>query len=161
MMPMTDINLLLNKYYTREGGNLTAHDKINKAEKHTSEYNIKQKREQYKRHRHLILDKLLTEIPCHYTQNDICTIRYWIDRFNDNFKDFHRQSSNETIILAFCMIYWKQKNPKIKVSELPISHKYDLTNEKFELIQNRLIFQLMKTTELTYSQAKYLNHNYL
>ena len=158
---MNDINSLLNKYYTSEGKNLTAIETPTPAEKTRTDYNKKMKKQQYNRHRHLILDELLTEIPYHYTTNEITTIRYWIDRFNDNFKDFHRTSSNETIILAFLMIYQKQKNPKIKVSELPISQKYDLTENRFTLIQNRLIFQLMRTTELTYSQAKYVNHNYL
>lgn len=158
---MNDINSLLNKYYTSEGKNPTAIETPTPAEKTRADYNKKMKKQQYNRHRHLILDELLTEIPYHYTTNEITTIRYWIDRFNDNFKDFHRTSSNETIILAFLMIYQKQKNPKIKVSELPISQKYDLTENRFTLIQNRLIFQLMRTTELTYSQAKYVNHNYL
>ena len=158
---MSNIEHLLNKYYKQIVQNATAIETPTHAEKHTSNYNTRLKREQYNRHRHLILDELLTEIPYHYTDNEISTIRYWIDRFNDNFKDFHRTSSNETIILAFLMIYWKQKNPKIKVSELPISQKYDLTENRFTLIQNRLIFQLMRTTELTYSQAKYVNHDYL
>lgn len=158
---MTDIENLLNKYYKKIGQNATAIETPTNAEKHTSNYNTRLKREQYNRHRHLILDELLTEIPYHYTKHEITTIRYWIDRFNDNFKDFHRTSSNETIILAFLMIYQKQKNPKIKVSELPISQKYDLTENRFTLIQNRLIFQLMRTTELTYSKAKHVNHEYL
>jgi hypothetical protein len=158
---MTDISKLMNKYYKRVGQNSTAIENIRPAEKRSPEYNKQLKRTQYNRHRHLILDELLTEIPHHYTTSEIESIRYLIDRFNDNFKDFHRQSSNETIILAFMMIYWKQKNPKLKVSELPISRKYDLNKDKFELIQNRLIFQLMRTTELTYSQAKYVNHEYL
>ena len=156
-----DIVKLMNKYYKSVGADSTAIETITAAEKTSKEYNQKQKRQQYNRHRHLILDELLTEIPYHYTDTDIEIIRYWIDRFNDNFKDFHRQSSNETIILAFLLIYWKWKNPKIKVSDLPISQKYQLTDDKFTLIQNRLIFQLMRTTELRYSQAKYLNHEYL
>ena len=158
---MNDIENLLNKYYKQIGKNATAIETPTPAEKHTPNYNTRLKREQYNRHRHLILDELLTEIPYHYTDTEITTIRYWIDRFNDNFKDFHRTSSNETIILAFLMIYQKQKNPKIKVSELPISQKYDLTENRFTLIQNRLIFQLMRTAELTYTQAKYVNHEYL
>lgn len=158
---MTDIGKLLNKYYKSVGADATAIEKTHPAEKHTSDYNTKIKREKYNRHRHLLLDQLLNEIPHHYTASEIESIRYLIDRFNDNFKDFHRQSSNETIILAFLMIYWERKNPKLKVSELPISQKYNLDSHKFELIQNRLIFKLMSTMELTYSQAKHVNHEYL
>lgn len=158
---MTEITRLMNKYYKKVGADATAIENIQPAEKRSPEYNKRLKRDQYNRHRHLILDELLTEIPHHYTSSEIESIRYLIDRFNDNFKDFHRQSSNETIILAFCMIYWERKNPKLKVSELPISQKYNLDSHKFELIQNRLIFKLMSTMELTYSQAKYVNHEYL
>ena len=158
---MNDIETLMNKYYKKVGQDSTAIETPTPAEKHTSNYNTRLKRDQYNRHRHLILDELLTEIPHHFTDSEVETIRYWIDRFNDNFKDFHRTSSNETIILAFLMIYWKQKNPKLKVSKLAISNKYDLTENRFTLIQNRLIFQLMRTTELTYTQAKYVNHEYL
>lgn len=158
---MTNINRLLNKYYTSEGGNLTAHDKINKAEKTSREYNIKQKREQYRRNRHLILDQLLTEIPFTLTNNQVQQIRFWIDRFNDNFKDFHKNSSNETIILAFIMIQWREKYPKTNISDYSITTKYDLNNQKFTLIQNRLIFQLMRTTELTYTQSKYVNNPHI
>ena len=60
---MSNIESLLNKYYKKEGANLTAHQKINKAEKHTPGYNKKIKREQYRRNRHLILKQLLNEIP--------------------------------------------------------------------------------------------------
>jgi len=158
---MTDIKKLLNKYYTGVGADSTAIDRINPAEKHSHDYNKRMKKQQYNRHRHLILDELLNEIPYHYTTSEVETVRYWIDRFNDNFKDFHRTSSNETIILAFLMILQKQKNPKLKVSKLSISDKYDLTDNRFTLIQNRLIFQLMRTTELRYNQAKHLNHEYM
>ncbi len=156
-----NIEHLLNEYYKPIGANKTATIKINPSEKHTKEYNRKMKKEQYKRHRHLILDQLLNEIPFKLKQYQIQQIRYWLDRFNDNFKEFHYNSSNETIILAFIMIQWKQQNPKLYVANMPICRKYKLTTPKFELIQNRLIFQLMKTTELTYSQAKHVNHNLL
>jgi hypothetical protein len=118
------------------------------------------KKEQYKRHRHLILDQLLNEIPHHYTVSEIEGIRYLIDRFNENFKEFHRQASNEAIILAFLLIYWKQKNPKLNISRLSIARRYDLTQAKFELIQNRLIFQLMRITELRYNQKEWLDLEY-
>ena len=155
------INQLINKYYKPDGKNKTGTIRVNKAEKHTPEYNKKLKREQYRRNRHLILDKLLNEIPFHLEPNQVTQIRYWIDRFNNNFKEFHYNSSNETIILAFIMIQWKQKYPKLYVANMPICKQYELTTPKFELIQNRLIFQLMKTTELTYNQSKYVNHNLL
>ena len=158
---MTKIEQLIDKYYKPQGKNQTHDFKINPAEKHTKEYNRKLKKQQYNRHRHLILDELLNEIPFTLKPYQITQIRYWLDKFNDNFKEFHRNSSNETIILAFIMIQWKRENPKIHIGSSAICREYNLTNQKFELIQNRLIFQLMKTTELTYNQAKHVNHNLL
>ena len=155
---MSNIESLLNKYYKKEGANLTAHQKINKAEKHTREYNKKLKREQYRRNRHLILKQLLNEIPFTLKPYQIKQIQYWIDRFNDDFKSFHRNSSNETILLAFIMIQHMNTNKGTNINKYSISKKYKLTLPKFETIQNQLIFQLMKTTELRYSQSRYYNH---
>ena len=155
------IEKLIDKYYKKVGQDSTAQIKVNPSEKYRPEYNKKMKKEQYNRNRHLILDQLLNEIPHHYTVSEIEGVRYLIDRFNDNFKEFHRQASNEAIILAFLLIYWKQENSKLDISRLSIARRYGLTQAKFELIQNRLIFQLMRTAELTYSQAKYVNYNYL
>ena len=158
---MSNIKLLLNKYYKQEGANLTAHQKINKAEKHTPKYNKKLKREQYRRNRHLILKQLLNEIPFTITETQEQQIRRWIDLFNDTWKEFHRQASNETIILALIFIQHKQANPKIRTYEYSITTKYDLTDRKFEVIQNNLIFQLMKHTPLTYTLSKKYDHEIL
>ena len=158
---MSNIEYLLTKYYKKEGANLTAHQKINKAEKHTPEYNKKIKREQYRRNRHLILKQLLNETPFTLKQYQIDQIKYWIDRFNDDFKSFHRNSSNETILLAFIMIQQMQSDKGMNINKYSISKKYNLTLSKFETIQNQLIFRLMKTTELRYSQSKHYDHEKL
>ena len=158
---MSNIEYLLTKYYKKEGANLTAHQKINKAEKHTPRYNKKIKREQYRRNRHLILKQLLNETPFTLKQYQIDQIKYWIDRFNDDFKSFHRNSSNETILLAFIMIQQMQSDKGMNINKYSISKKYNLTLSKFETIQNQLIFRLMKTTELRYSQSKHYDHEKL
>ena len=158
---MSNIEYLLTKYYKKEGANLTAHQKINKAEKHTPRYNKKIKREQYRRNRHLILKQLLNETPFTLKQYQINQIKYWIDRFNDDFKSFHRNSSNETILLAFIMIQQMQSDKGMNINKYSISKKYNLTLPKFETIQNQLIFRLMKTTELRYSQSKHYDHEKL
>ena len=155
---MTDYKRLIQKYYTPMGGNLTDHEKINKNEKHTREYNKKQKQQQRLRHRYLILDQLIHEIPFTLKPYQVDQIRYWIDRFNDDFKSFHRNSSNETILLAFIMIQHMNTNKGTNINKYKISKKYNLTLSKFETIQNQLIFRLMKTTELRYSQSRYYNH---
>jgi len=148
---MTDYAKLIQKYYTPVGMNRTDHEKFNKNEKHTPDYNRKQKQQQRLRHRYLILDQLINEIPFHITTQQTTEIKRWLERFNPYFREFHKNSSNETIILAFIFIQYKYRNPRVTIEKYSISQKYDLTTTKFTLIQNRLIFYLMRTTELTYS----------
>jgi hypothetical protein len=147
---MTNINYLLKKY-----------EKPTRAEKTSPEYNKQQKLEENRKHRHLLLDQLLNEIPFQLHDAQITQIRRWIDLFNPYWKQFHRQSSNETILLAFIMIQRKQVNKRLEVERFSISNKYKLTNKKFEVIQNNLIFQLMKHTPLTYTLSKKYNHDIL
>lgn len=144
---MTDIKKLLMKY-----------EKPTAAEKTSREYDYKQKMEKAKKHKHLLLDQLLNEITFTLDKTQVDQIRRWIDLFNPYWKDFHRQASNETIILAFIFIQYKQVNPKLRIYEHSICTKYKLTDRKFEVIQNNLIFQLMKHTPLTYTlSTKYDN----
>ena len=105
---MTDINKLINKYYRPDGKNRTGNFQITNSEMVSNEYDLKLKSENRRKHRHLLLDELLNETPFTLTSNQITQIRYWIDTFNDDFKGFHRQASNETIILSFIMM--QQKN---------------------------------------------------
>ena len=150
MIVMTNINYLLQKY-----------EKQTPAERTSNEYTHEQKTEKAKKHKHLILDELLNEIPFQITETQTKQIRRWIDLFNPYWKDLHRQASNETIIIAFIFIQYKQANPKIRVHEYNIAKKYELTDRKFELIQNNLIFQLMKHTPLTYTLSKTYDHEIL
>ena len=55
----------------------------------------------------------------------------------------------------------KHSNPRLQVENYTISHKYELNNNTLLLIQNRLIFELMRTTPLTYNQSIYLNREIL
>lgn len=158
---MTDINKLIRIYYTADGENITATPKKDKRECVSNEYNQQIRQEANRKNRHLILDHLLNEIPFRLTNPQIQTIRYWIDTFNPYWKQFHRQASNETILLALIMIQRKDTNPRIQVDRFSISKKYGLTLPIFENIQNSLIFLLMKTTQLVYNQSKYYNHEIL
>ena len=110
---------------------------------------------------YLLFQELLNEIPFHLNKNQVKQIGYWLKKFNKDFKQFHRRSSEKTIILAFIMIQRKNVKPKIQVDKFGICKKYNLTPPVFELIQNRLIFELMRTTELTYNQSKYYDHELL
>ena len=147
---MTDIKKLLMKY-----------EKPTAAEKTSAEYDNKKKMEKAKKHKHLLLDQLLNEITFKLNKNQIAQIRRWIDLFNPYWKDFHRQASDETILLAFIFIQYKQVNPRLRTYEYSICTKYKLTDRKFELIQNNLIFQLMRHTPLTYTLSEKYDHSIL
>ena len=128
---MTDINKLIQKYYSPIGENRTATPKKDKAECYTKEYQQQQRLEANRRNRHLLLDQLLNEIPFNLTSGQIEDIRKWINEFNPYWKDFHRQASDETILLAFIMIQRKQQNKRLKVERFSISRKYNLTEAVF------------------------------
>lgn len=151
---MTDINFLLNKYEKDH------QNKRVKGECTSNEYRQKQRQEAARKNRHLILDQLLNEVTFTLNNVEIQQIRYWIDTFNSHFKEFHRQSKNETIILAMIMIQYKTRNTQLRIGKFRICKTYDLTDSKFALIQNRLIFLLMKYTPLTYMESKAYD-NYL
>ena len=119
------------------------------------------RQEASKQNKHLILDQLLNEIPFRLNQKQVQQIRRWIDLFNNDWKEFHRQASNETIILALILIQHKQAKPRIKPEKYSISHKYRLTLSTFTLIQNRLIFLQMKHTPLTYTLSERYDHELL
>ena len=158
---MTDIKKLLNTYYKADGKNPAGNFQIQNAEIVSNEYDLKLKSDNRRKHRHLLLDELILEVPFNLHDNQITQIRYWIDTFNEDFKGFNRRASNETILLAFIMMQRKNTNPKLNVEKFSISKKYNLNNTVFESIQNRLIFKLMQTLPLTYSQARHVNHQIL
>ena len=161
MIPMNEINKLINKYYKRDGKNRTAYTKLDKQEKYSNEYKKERRLASKEKHRYLILQELTGEVPFHITKDQLNQIEYWITSFNDNFKNFHRRSSEETIILAFIMIQYKQANPNMEVDNYSICKKYKLNQRVFELIQNRLIFELMRTVPMTYNQSRHYNHHIL
>lgn len=155
------IEKLIKKYYKPEGKNKTGHLYIYAAERTSNKYKRKVRQESMRKHRHLLLDELLLEIPFNLTDSQITQIRYWIDNFNPYWKQFHRQVSNETIILAMIMIQRKKVNSKLQVEKFSISRKYGLTSPIFTNIQNSLIFLLMQTTQLVYNQKAYYNNEIL
>ena len=158
---MKTINKLIQTYYRPDGENRTGTPRKDKRECYTNEYNQQQRMESNKKNRHLLLDTLLNELPFTLTYSQITEIRYWIDTFNNYWKHFHRQASDETILLAFIMIQRKQSNRKLRVEQYSISRKYNLTTPIFTNIQNQLIFELMRTTPLTYTLSQKYNHEIL
>lgn len=158
---MVNYNKLIDKYYKKEGENATAHFKYKDGERTSNEFRNARRLEEKEKHRYLLFQELLNEIPFHLNKSQVKQIGYWLKKFNKDFKQFHRRSSEKTIILAFIMIQRKNVKPKIQVDKFGICKKYNLTPPVFELIQNRLIFELMRTTELTYNQSKYYDHELL
>lgn len=153
------IEKLLQKYYKPEGQNLTETPKRHKHEQTSTQYNKKRKQEHNLRKRQAILTQILQEIPFYISPDRVTQIRYWINLFNQDFKNFHRQSSDETIILALILIQRKQQNKRTRIEEYTITQKYNLTQPIFTNIQNELIFKLMQTTPLQYNQKTYLDNN--
>jgi len=147
---MTDYNKLLKKY-----------EKPTSSEKYSNEYQNKLNQESARKNRHLILDELLLEVPFTLKKPQITIIRTWIDDFNNEFKDFHRQSSNETIILAFIFLMRKEDYPKLDISTFTISKKYNLTKPIFELIICRLVYRLIKTMPIVLRTTNRKDHDIL
>ena len=158
---MSDITRIINKYYTKDGKNMTATPKRNPYEQTGKDYDKQRKQEYNLQLRQAILSQLIRESPFHLTPSQENQIRYWINQFNKDFKNFHRQASNETIILAFIFIHRKHDKKRIEVEEYSISKKYHLTDKKFKVIQNNLIFKLMQTTPLQYNQKICLDNDIL
>lgn len=158
---MVNYKQLIQKYYKKDGENMTADIRVNPAERHTNKYHNHIRQEQRNKHRYLILQQLLNEAPFYLNDDQVIQIEYWLTIFGDNFKEFHRQASEETIILALIFIQRKQTHSDTQIYRYKISDKYDLTTSVFTTIQNQLIFQLMRTTPLTYSQMKHLDNHIL
>ncbi len=140
---MSHINHLLHKY-----------QKPTPAERYTKEYKKQIKTEQRIKNRHLLLDELLNEIPFHINPFQEKILRYYINTF-PNFKKFHRQASNKTILLAFIFLLRTLDKPKTNVDEYSISRKYKLNNTNFRLIICRLNKELMQQLPLTIHETNY------
>lgn len=140
---------------------LKKYEKPTKAERYSNEYQNKINQEAAKKNRHLILDELIGEVPFTVKKSHEDTIRMWIDDFSTEFKDFHRQASDETIILAFIFLMRKEDYPYLNVSNYAISKKYGVTPKVFELIICRLVLKLLKTMPIIYRQSVRKDHDIL
>lgn len=144
---MSNIIKLLDKY-EKDGANRRVKGEIT-----SDEYYNKERRKAQLKNRHLILDSVLNEADNPLNPQQIQEIREWINQFNDDWKTIHRQCSDETIITALILIQYKKHNYKIPKGLQYTITKYELTTRKFLLIQNRIIFLLMKNTPLQYTIA--------
>ena len=116
-----------------------------KGERHGREYKKKIRDETKRKHRHLIFDELLVEAETlHLTQDQINIVRYLIDDFNEEFKQLHRNASEEAVVLAFMFYVKKIMAPKTRLSSYKVTSKYKLTNNMFETILCRMLLKFMK-----------------
>lgn len=145
-----DVDFLLKKY-----------EKPTKAERYSNEYQNKINQEAARKNRHDILGELMAEVPFIVKKSHEDTIRMWIDDFSVDFKDFHRQASDEAIILAFIFLMRKEDYPYLNVSNYSISRKYGLTPKMFELIVCRLVLKMLKTMPIIYRQSVRKDHDVL
>lgn len=141
MKKITNYSKLLKKYSKPTAG-----------ERYSNQYKIKLRMEQRVKHRHLLLDGLVNEVPFKVTAHEKERVKYLINTFTD-FKSFHRRASNEAILLAFIFLLKTIKNPKTNVEEFTISKKYGLTNPMFRLIICRLCDQLSQMIPLAHNSA--------
>ena len=146
---MTSIEFLLQKYETSHGENR----KVN-GEQTSNDYWNNQRRNATVKDRHLTLDKLLNETDQPLNPQQKIEVKTWIDLFKYDWKNIHRQSEDETIILALIIIQYKNNHYYIKKSLKNACLKYNLDIQKFMLIQNRIIFLLMKNTPLKYNTSE-------
>lgn len=148
---MNNINTLLQKYETPTGEN-----KRVKGETTTPEYRNTERQKAQLKNRYLLLDTILNETQNPINKQQKKEIRQWIQQFHDDWKTLHRQSSDEAIITALILIQYKKHNYKTPKPLKQTIEKYNLTTQKFLIIQNRIIFLLMKHTPLQYTlEEKY------
>lgn len=146
---MSDIKYLLKKY-----------EKPTSSERYTRKYKRKLKQEQAIKHRHLLLDGLLNEIPFHLTNTEISTIRYFIDTVK-NFNNLHRRCSNEAILLAMIFLMRTLTKPKTNVDSYTISKKHGLNNTNFRLIICRLNKEILMSMPIRIHETTKDNYMYL
>lgn len=143
---MTNITKLLDKYETPDGENKRVYGEVT-----TDKYRNTERQKANLKNRHLLLDNILNETEQPINKQQKTEIKQWINQFHDEWKTIHRQSSDETIITALILIQYKKNNYRIPKALAEAINKYDLTTRKFLLIQNRIIFLLMKYTPLNYT----------
>ena len=157
-MSERDIAYLLNLYEN----NSSYDNNYVPGEKRSKEHNLKRKREEKRKNRHLILDELLLETKTLiFTPDQKKIIRYFIDDFNNDFQYLHRRASEECIILAFMFFLKKLETPEIRLEQYRVFKKYGLTDHVFELIICRLTLKIMQRVPIRPHPYSKDNHEVL
>ena len=129
-------------------------------EKRSLEYERQYKQKQAVKKRHMIAQNLFNEVTFHLNIHEKNQVHYLIDKFT-NFKKLHRKAKNEAIILAFIFYVKLKENTLININKYKISKKYNLTNNKFEIILCKIILQLLQETEIKRTITTRYDHNIL
>lgn len=147
---MTNYARLLRKY----------NEKYVKGEVRSSEYENQLKLEATLKHRMLLVDQLTLEAKyLMLTKSQQNIVKYLVKIFNNDFKNLHRRSSDETIILAFMFYLKKLETPRIRLENYSITRKYNLTDAVFELILCRITDYFMKHSPVVVNQTHLDNHD--
>ena len=117
--------------------------------------------ESKRKHRHLLLDELITGANMPFNPAQRKMARYLIDIFNDDFKTLHRRASEETIILAFIFYLKKIEQPPTRLADYAVTSKYDLTHHVFEIVICRMLLEFMKRTPIQPRQSTRDEHDTL
>ena len=150
---MTDINHLLKKYSKS----------YVPGEERSSEYdNMIRQKITLNDNIHL-LHTLNQELPKELQLNrcDIRIAETLAGIFNTNLKCLCRNCKKEVIFLVFLLYIRKVDNPKLQIENEPISEKYGLTNNIYELIISRALKYYMEQVPIPITTTTDYDHDLL
>ena len=120
----------------------------------SNEYNRKIKNNSKLKHRILVLDSLNNELPDNIKlqKHEKELIIGVLKVFKFNFKDIHRQASEEAILLSIIFHVKKRVKPNLQLEDYPIFDKYGLTNPMLVTILTRLLnYYMLHSHEVIYN----------
>ena len=150
---MTDITYLLKKYSK-------SHVPY---EKRSPEYDNMIRQKNILNENIHLLHELNQELPQELQLNrcDIRIAETLARTFHTNLKCLCRNCKKEVIYLVFLLYIRKVDNPKLQIENEPISIKYGLTNNIYELIISRALKYYMGKAPLPITQTTNYDHDLL
>ena len=95
------------------------------------------------------------------TKTHMEQVNYLIVLFNDRFKQLHKRTSEETIILAFIFYTVRLDDSRVNLNNYRISKKYNLTDQVFSLIISRMFHFLLQEKPIPPRLTTEYNHELL
>ena len=110
-----------------------------------------------------ILHQLNQELPTELQLNrcDIQIAETLARTFNTNLKCLCRNCKKEAILLVFLIHLKKVDNPKLQIEKEPISIKYGLTNNIYNIIISRALKYYMEQAPIPITQTTDYDHDLL